>query len=110
MDEQEPTYDADGVMTHTVTTNSFQLTEREIGALFGAVVKELGEFMVIPKVAINNHTDHWNSDITDTTYVLLTNVKVEALERHDDRAKLGDLPPHVKDFNCGPYKRGVGRQ
>lgn len=65
--------------------------------------------ITVPMVAVNNHTDCWCSDDTDTTYVLLTNVRVDSLVRRDDHATGEDLPQGVAWFTCGPYKLPVLR-
>jgi len=68
-------------------------------------MEELGRRgIAVPKIPINNHPNCWCSDDADTTYILLTNVRVDSLERHDDHAEGG-----VEGFNRGPYKLPVLR-
>ena len=78
--------------------------------MLSAVVSELpSQGVVVPSLPINNHPAHWSEGLSDTVYVLLTNIKVCSLARWDDRARHEDLPPGVRDFACGPYKLPILR-
>lgn len=89
---------------------TFKLAECQVGALFGTVCEELQEQgFSLPEIAVNNHTDRWSNSMTDTTYVLLTNIKVSSVARHDDHDTLAHLPPGVNGFQSGPYKLPVLR-
>ena len=86
------------------------LSEKVVGALLSAVVSELpSQGVVVPSLPINNHPAHWSEGLSDTVYILLTNIKVCSLARWDDRARHEDLPPGVRDFACGPYKLPILR-
>jgi hypothetical protein len=53
-------------------TTPFKLVESQLGALFAAVCEELRiQGVSVPDIAVNNHTDRWSNNMTDTTYIVL---------------------------------------
>ena len=76
------------------------LTEQTVGAIVGEVTShELPKRgITVPRMAINNHTACWSVDSADMTYVLVTNVEIQSLERQDDHAQ---RPANGKGFNSG---------